>query len=129
MMRYYAHLQTRDHDYGMLEFADKGKEASNPPPSLHINKIVGETMNCIPKGEFKKAPHNQKARASHNYSIMEDMAQTPCALSTLEVLQSFPSWRKALLSALGVAKTTNSRTIFLTLPTINLIFLTTSFYK
>jgi hypothetical protein len=38
-----------------------------------------------------------------NYSVVEDLAQTPCAMSTLEVLQSFPSQRTALLSSIGVA--------------------------
>jgi hypothetical protein len=81
-------------------------------PPLHIEKIVGETMTHIPKGAFKKASHNPNARAAQNYSIMEDLAQTPCAMSALEVLQSFPSQRKALLSSLGVVETTNSGMIF-----------------
>jgi hypothetical protein len=65
-------------------------------------------MTHIPKGAFKKDSHNLNARAAQNYSIVEDLAQTPCAMSALEVLQSFPSQRKALLSALGATKTTNS---------------------
>jgi hypothetical protein len=40
--------------------------------------------------------------ASQHYSIVEDLAQAPCAMSALEVLQSFPSQRKALLQAIGV---------------------------
>jgi hypothetical protein len=91
MMRSDAHLQTRAHDYGMSESAEKGKEASNPPPPLHIEKTMGETMTHIPKGVFKKASHNLNARVAQNYFIMEDLAQTPCAMSSLEVLQSFPS--------------------------------------
>jgi hypothetical protein len=63
MMRSDAHLQTRAHDYGMLESAEKGKEASNPSPPLHIEKTMGETMTHIPKGAFKKASHNPNARA------------------------------------------------------------------
>jgi hypothetical protein len=49
-----------------------------------------------------------QTRVAQNYSIVEDLAQTPCAMSTLEVLQSFPSQRKALLSSLGVVETANS---------------------
>jgi hypothetical protein len=108
MMKSEAHLQTRAHNYGMPESVEKGKEASNPLPPLQIEKTVGETMTHIPKGAFKKDSHNPNARAAQNYSIVEDLAQTPCAMSALEVLQSFPSQRKALLSSLGAVETTNS---------------------
>jgi hypothetical protein len=101
MMKVEAHLSTRAHDYGMPESVEKGKEASNPLTPLQIEKTVGETMTHIPKGAFKKDSHNPNMRAAQNYSIMEDLAQTPCAMSALEVLQSFPSQRKALLSSLG----------------------------
>jgi hypothetical protein len=110
-MRSNAHLQTKAHYYGMSESTDKGKEASNPPPPLHIENIVGETMTCIPKGSFKKDSHNPNERASQKYSIVEDLAKTPCVMSSLEVLHSFPSQRKALLSALGVVEPANSGTI------------------
>jgi hypothetical protein len=39
--------------------------------------------------------------------------ETPCAISALEVLQSCPSQRKALLASLGSAETCNPRTIIL----------------
>jgi hypothetical protein len=68
---------------------------------------MGETLTCIPKGEFKKASHNPNTRVAHNYSVVEDLFQTPCAMFYLEVLQSFPSQRKALLAALGSAETCN----------------------
>jgi hypothetical protein len=104
MMRSYAHLQTRAHDYRMPESADKGKEASNPPPPLHIENIVGETMTHIPKGAFKKDSHNPNTRVAQNYSIMEDLAQTPCAMSALEVLQSFPLIEKSIVVYLGCCR-------------------------
>jgi hypothetical protein len=97
----------------MSESVEKGKEATNPPVPLQIEKTMGETMTRIPKGAFKKASHNLNARAAQNYSVVEDLAQTPCAMSSLEVLQSFPSQRKALLSALGSAETCNLGTIIL----------------
>ena len=58
-------------------------------------------MPNIPKGVFKETLHNPNARAASNYSIVEDLAQTPCAMSDLEVLQSCPTQRDALLVALG----------------------------
>ena len=62
-------------------------ETSNP---LTIEKPA-ETMPKIPKGVFKKTLHNPNARVASNYSVVEYLSQTPCAMSALEVLQSFPS--------------------------------------
>jgi hypothetical protein len=45
--------------------------------------------------------------------VVEDLSQTPCAMSALEVLQSCPSQRKALLTALGSTETCNPGTIML----------------
>jgi hypothetical protein len=70
-------------------------------------------MTRILKGAFKKDSHNLNARATHNYSVVEYLAQTPCAMSSLEVLQSFPSQRKALLSTLGSTETCNLGAIVL----------------
>lgn len=52
--------------------------------------------------------HNPNARASPNYNIVDDLASAPCAMSALEVLQSCPSQRKALLSAIGACDPTDS---------------------
>jgi hypothetical protein len=92
---------------------EKGKEVDLPSLPLQIEKKLGEIMTRIPKGAFKKASHNPNARAAHNYSMVEDLSQTPCVMSTLEVLQSFPPQRKALLTALGSTETCNPGTIML----------------
>jgi hypothetical protein len=70
-------------------------------------------MTRIPKGAFKKASRNPNARATHNYSVVEYLSQTPCVMSALEVLQSFPAQRKALLTTLGSTETCNLGTIML----------------
>jgi hypothetical protein len=70
-------------------------------------------MTCIPKYAFKKDSHNPNARAAQNYSVVEDLSQTPCAMSALEVLQSCPSQRKSLLTTLGSTETCNLGTIML----------------
>jgi hypothetical protein len=70
-------------------------------------------MTHIPKGAFKKASHNPNARATQNYSMVEDLSQTPCEMSALEVLQSCPSQRKSLLTTLGSTETCNPGTIML----------------
>jgi hypothetical protein len=74
----------------MSKYVKKPKEATNPLIPLHIEKTEGETMTCISKGAFKKDSHNPNTRASHKYSVVEYLEQTPYAMSTLEVLQSFP---------------------------------------
>jgi hypothetical protein len=91
MMKGSVDITTRTCDYRMTNTSEKGKEAKNPSLPLHIEKTLGETMTHIPKGAFKKAPHNPNARAAHKYSVVEDLSQIPCAMSSLEVLQSFPS--------------------------------------
>jgi hypothetical protein len=106
-------IMTRAHNYSKPSASEKGKEAEIPSFPLQIEKTLGEMMTCIPKGAFKKASHNPNARATQNYSVVEDLSQTPCAMSALEVLQSFPAQRKALLTALGSTETCNPSTIML----------------
>jgi hypothetical protein len=108
-----AFISTRVHDYSKPRTSEKGKEVELPSLPLQIEKTLGETMTHIPKGAFKKSSHNPNARATQNYSVVEDLSQTPCAMSTLEVLQSFPSRRKSLLTALGSTETCNLGTIML----------------
>jgi hypothetical protein len=113
MVRGDAFISTRAHDYSKPSASEKGKEVDLPSLPLQIEKTLGETMTCIPKGAFKKASHNPNARAAQNYSVVEDLSQTPCAMSALEVLQSCPAQRKALLTALGSTETCNLGTIML----------------
>jgi hypothetical protein len=91
MMDVKDNIMTRARDYRMPESVEKGKKATNPLTPLQIDKATSEMMTCIPKGVFKKDSHNPNARATQNYSVVEDLAQTPCAMSSLEVLKSFPS--------------------------------------
>jgi hypothetical protein len=50
---------------------------------------------------FESSGFNPHACAAQNYSIVEDLVQAPFAMSALEVLQSCPTQRKALLKAIG----------------------------
>jgi hypothetical protein len=86
-----AYISTRVHDYGMPNTTEKGKEDENPPLHLHIENTLGKTMTHIPKVAFKKYSHIPNTRVAQNYSVVEDLSQTPCAMSSLEVLQSYPS--------------------------------------
>jgi hypothetical protein len=111
MVRGDSLITTRAHDCSKPSASEKGKEAEIPSLPLHIEKTLGETMTRIPKGAFKRASHNPNARAAQNYSVVEDLSQTPCAMSALEVLQSCPAQRKALLTTLGSTENCNPGTI------------------
>jgi hypothetical protein len=67
-----AFLSTRAHDYSQPSTSEKGKEVELPSLPLQIEKTLGETMTCIPKGMFKRASHNPNTRATHNYSVVEN---------------------------------------------------------
>ena len=79
--------------------------------SLQIEKPIFDNVLHPPKGTIQKLAFNPSARVTQNYNIVEDLAQTPCAMSTLEVLQHCPSQRKTLLSSLGAVDHTNSNCI------------------
>ena len=97
MVRSSTLLQTRKKNYEK-ETPETGKAVGEPSNPLTIEKPA-EIMPKIPKGVFKKTLHNPNARAASNYSLVKDLAQTPCAMSALEVLQSCPAQRDALLAA------------------------------
>ena len=90
-------------DYGSSQ-PSRGKEPNPPRFPLRIEKHMDklEISPLIPKGVLKNSGHNPNSRATQNYSVVKDLGHTPCAMSALEVLQSCPLQRKALLSALGV---------------------------
>jgi hypothetical protein len=85
----------------------------NPPTNgpLHIERPSLDTVLRPPKGVVKKSAFNPHARAAQNYSIVEDLAQAPLAMSSLEVLQYCPAQRRALLKAIGGIDPTDSNLI------------------
>jgi len=98
MVKSYAFISTHTKDYGIPKYSLKNKETVDP---LVIEKPVVETIPRMSKGTYKRELHNPNARAAPNYSVVEYLAQTPCVMPALEVLQSYPSQRNALLSTLG----------------------------
>jgi hypothetical protein len=74
MMNVDSHISTRNRDYEMSKYVDKGKEVTNQSTPLQIEKAVGETMIHIPKGSFKKDSHNPNTRATQKHFFMEDLA-------------------------------------------------------
>ena len=99
MVRYSTLLQTTNTNYEN-ETPEKGKAIGEPSNPLTIEKPA-KLMPKIPKGVLKKTLHNPNARAAENYSVVKYLAKNPCAMSALELLQSCPAQRDALLAALG----------------------------
>ena len=63
---------------------------SNTTP-LQIEKLLPNTILIPLKVTLKRVTHNPNSQVLENYSIIEYLAQTPYAMSTLEVLQSYPT--------------------------------------
>ena len=61
-------------DYGLSQY-DCGKEPAPPKSSLRIENPTDklEALPCIPKGVKNCLGHNPNARATQNYSIVEDL--------------------------------------------------------
>ena len=97
-------LQTEAKTYGApTANAEQASSSQNPPPpnDLHIKREVVDLGIFPRKGALHHKTHNTFASATHNYSIVGDLAQAPSAMSTLEVLQTCPTQRKALLWEIG----------------------------
>ena len=79
-------------DYGSSQ-SDLGKEPTPPESPLRIEKPTDKPKVAprIPEGVLKSSRHNPNAQATQNYFVVEDLGQTPCAMSALEALHSCPS--------------------------------------
>jgi len=73
-------------------------------------KTLGPTPR-MPKDTYKRALHNSNARDPPNYLVVEDLTQTPCTMSALEILQSCPSQQNTWLSALGNLVLSNDQVV------------------
>ena len=119
-------LTTRVKNYDNLEQQASGSGSSSstqppptPPPAsnrpLQIERVISDNVLWPPNATISKAIFNPTAWATQNYNIVEDLAQAPYAMSTLEVLQHYLSQRKTLLSALGVVDPAASNCIMFNL--------------
>jgi hypothetical protein len=75
--------------------------ASPPSGPLQIKKPSFDSILHPPKSTIQKSTFNPSSRAAQNYNIVEDLAQAPCAMSALEVLQHCPSQHRMLLATIG----------------------------
>lgn len=116
MMKSHVNVATRVHDYGEIE-TSKVKyvpETTNPLP---IKRPSTKSIPQISKGSAKHSTINPNARVAQNYLIVEYLAQIPCAMSVLEVLQSCLAQRSDLLSTISAVDPKNS--LALTFDTLN----------
>ena len=78
-----SHIEIED--YGEKK-TSKAKSFLEATELLHIEWSPIEYIPSIPKGSAKCLTISPNAMAAQNFSIVEDLAQSPCAMSTLEVL-------------------------------------------
>ena len=71
---------------------------SQPSGSLTIEKPTIEIVPHPTKGDLCRTMHNPNSQASHNKNVVEEIAQAPCSMSAMEVLQYCHAQRKELLS-------------------------------
>jgi hypothetical protein len=128
------YLTTRSTTYDTPVKPDKGKVTNgtdtllDPSPSsvspssvsplfgpLHIEKPAFDSILRPPKRTIRKSTFNPSSGAAHNCNIVEDLAQAPCAISALEVLQHCPSQRRMLLDAIGTVDPESSNNIMFNL--------------
>jgi hypothetical protein len=87
------------------------------PPSgpLQIEKPTFKSVLLPPKRTIPKSTFNPSSCAAQNYNIVEDLAQAPCVMSALEVLQHFPGQCRMLLAAIGAIDPESSNNIMFNL--------------
>ena len=116
------HLQTRSQNYDKPADKKEDQSSSGKSPSasslessstvpLSIEKPTLDMILRPPNSTLQKAVFKPNVRAAQLYNVVEDLAQAPCAMSTLEVLQSCPTQRKNLLTALGALDPDNTNLI------------------
>jgi hypothetical protein len=107
-------LQTRNHQYPPTVESTPTSTEENPTPTgppLVIPRPSAEPPLRIPRIPLCRNVHNPQARETHNYSLVDDLAQSPASMSVLEVLQTCPTQRKSLLSAMGAVDPADTRLI------------------
>jgi hypothetical protein len=113
-------LQTRNRQYRAPAESPPIPPKTVPAPTgppLVIPRPNVEPPLCIPCIPLRRNVHNPQAKVAHNYSLVDDLAQSSAAMSVLEVLQTCPTQRKSLLSALGAVDPVDTRLITFEPPT------------
>ena len=97
----------------MIETADPSMTSTSTifDMSLHLPRHPTDGATKVTQFPMHRVTNNAIAKYALNYSIVDDLAQYPRAMSTLKVLKTFPSQHKALLCMLHVFDPSDSRLI------------------
>lgn len=108
-------ILTRNKDYGNP--LSSNNQATDQPSGLTMTSpevvppIIPELTRKPPMGVIHKSTFNPRAQATQNYNIVEDLTQSPFAMSTLEVLKNCPPQKQSLLSAICGINPTDSNLV------------------
>ena len=101
-----VHLQTIWNQYGTtIEPTDTSTTSTYKSVNAPLQ------LPPFPHPPICRVANNTMARAAVSYTIMDDLAQTPIAMSALEVLRTCPTQRKVLLASLGAVDPSKSNLI------------------
>lgn len=95
-------VYTGSEDYGNVnpsngQTIDQPTSSTTSPSESTLNSILTELTIKYPKGVFHKSTFNPRARAAQNYNRVEDLAQAPSTMSTLEVLKNWLTQKMTFL--------------------------------
>ena len=89
-----VNLQTRRNQYGSTSESPPADKPINAHPTDQALRIPPPPLDGAPKAPrfpLRRINNNPNAWAASNYNIVDDLAQSPTAMSVLEVLKNFPS--------------------------------------
>ena len=82
--------KNEDHPSSRKAPSTSSLESSSIVP-LSIEKPTLDMILRPPKSNIWKDVFNPNAQAAQFYNVVEDLTQSPCVMSTLELLQIFPT--------------------------------------
>ena len=88
-----VNIKTRHHSYDVPP-STLDQSESHPSVSLTFEKLTIYIIPHPPIGDICRKMHNTNAQASQNTNVVEEIAQAPCSMSSMEVLQYFPTQNK-----------------------------------
>ena len=84
-------VEKKDENTSSNKFPSTSSSPSSSNGPLMIEKPNIDLILRPPKATLRKAILNPNARAIQFYNVVEYLAQEPCTMSTLEVLQICPT--------------------------------------
>ena len=84
-------MSTQNKYYGSPVTDQPTTLTTNPSNESVPPLVIPELTIKPPKGVIHKSTYNPRERDVQNYNIVEYLAQSPSAMSALEVLENFPS--------------------------------------